>query len=63
MDHSQSSTESMAQHMRATIDQVGDDCWKIEVWTGALMRFASPVPVYEAGNWMKSRAPAPVPAE
>jgi hypothetical protein len=57
MDHSQSTTESMAQHMRATIEQVGDDCWKIEVWTGALMRLASPVPVYDAGNWMKSLAP------
>ena len=30
MDQSQSATEGMAQHLRATIDQVGDDCWKIE---------------------------------
>jgi hypothetical protein len=63
MTRHQGSTESMAEHMRASIDQVGDDCWKIEVWTGALMRLASPVPVYEAGNWLKFLAPAPVPAE
>jgi hypothetical protein len=53
MDHSKSSTESRARHLIEAIEQVGDDCWKIEVWTGALLRFASPVPVYDPGNWMQ----------
>jgi len=65
MDHSESSTESMAQHLIETIEQVGDDCWTIEVWAGTLLRLASPIPVYESGNWIQYLAPprAPVPAE
>jgi hypothetical protein len=54
MDRSENSTESMAQHLIETIEQVGDDCWKIEVWADALVRFASPGLVYEPGNWVRS---------
>ncbi len=53
MDEGQKSTESRARHLLDAIDQVGDDCWKIEVWTGALLRFASPVPAYEPGDWLR----------
>jgi hypothetical protein len=59
MNQSRSSTESMARHLIETIDQVGDDCWKIEVWTGALMRFAAPVPVYEPSEWGRFLVPMP----
>jgi hypothetical protein len=55
MDHSESSTESMARHLIETIGQVDDDFWKIEVWASALQRFASPVPVYDPGNWDAAR--------
>jgi hypothetical protein len=63
MDQDKNSTQSMAQHLIETIEQVGDHCWK--VWTGALMRFASPVPVYEPGRWSLSAPskPALVPAQ
>jgi hypothetical protein len=54
MDHIESSTESRARHLIEAIEQVGDDCWKIEVWTGALLRFGSPAPVYHPGNWMQA---------
>jgi hypothetical protein len=54
MDQNESSTESRARHLIEAIEQVGDDCWKIEVWTGALLRFAAPVPVYDPGNWMQA---------
>jgi hypothetical protein len=64
MDRNATSTESQAQHLIETIEQVGEDCWKIDVWAGALVRFASPVPVYEPGDWSASlvatRAAAPV---
>jgi hypothetical protein len=60
MDHSESSTESMAQNLREQIEQVGHGCWKIEVWAGALLRLASPVPVYEPGTWIRCLAPRPV---
>jgi hypothetical protein len=65
MNRSESSTESMAQHLIKTIEQVDDDFWKIEVWTSALLRFASPVPVYDPGNWTQRVASmrAPIPAE
>jgi hypothetical protein len=54
MDQNESSTESRARHLIEAIEQVGDDCWKIEVWAGALLRFASPVPVYDPGNWLQA---------
>ena len=54
MDRNATSTESQAQHLIETIEQVGEDCWKIEVWAGALVRFAAPVPVYEPGDWSAS---------
>jgi hypothetical protein len=65
MDHSENSIESMAGHLIKTIVQVGDDFWKIEVWTGALLKFASPVPVYDPGNWSRCSASvrAPIPSE
>jgi hypothetical protein len=62
MDQDTSSTQSMARHLIETIEQVGDDCWKIEVWTDALMRFAAPVPVYEPGRWSLSAPSKPAPA-
>ena len=55
MDHSESSTESMAQHLIKTIEQFDDDFWKIEVWASALLRFASAVPVYDPGDWIAAR--------
>jgi hypothetical protein len=58
MDQSRSSTESMALHLREASEQVGDHCWKIELWTDVLRRFASPVPVYDPANWLQfSRIP------
>jgi hypothetical protein len=58
MDRNATSTESQAQHLIETIEQVGEDCWKIEVWAGALARFASLVPVYEPDDWSASLVPA-----
>jgi hypothetical protein len=65
MDRNATSTESQAQHLIETIDQVGEDCWKIEVWAGALARFAALVPVYDPGDWSASLVPVRVaiPAE
>jgi hypothetical protein len=54
MDRNATSTESQALHLIETIEQVGEDCWKIDVWAGALARFAAPVPVYEPGDWSAS---------
>jgi len=54
MDQNESSTESRARHLIEAIEQAGDHCWKIEVWTGALLRFAAPVPVYDPSNWMQA---------
>ena len=54
MDRSAISTESQAQHLIDAIEQVSEDCWKIDVWAGALVRFAAPVPVYESGDWSAS---------
>jgi hypothetical protein len=63
MDHSESSTESMARHLIKTIEQVSDDFWKIEIWTGALLRFTSPAPVYDPDKWTRCLASmrAPIP--
>jgi hypothetical protein len=58
MDHTASPTECLARRLTEKIEQVSADFWKIEVWAGALSRFASPVPVYEPGNWNRhTRAP------
>ena len=54
MDRNPTSTEDKAQHLIETIDLVGEDCWKIDVWAGALVRFATPVPVYAPGDWSAS---------
>ncbi len=65
MDRNATSTESQARHLIETIEQVGEDFWKIDVWAGALVRLASPVPVYEPGDWSASLVamPAAVAAE
>ena len=51
MDQSRTSTESMARHLLELIEQVGKECWKIEVWADTLLRLASPIPVYETDHW------------
>jgi hypothetical protein len=65
MDRNAPSTESRAQHLIEAIEQVGEDCWRIDVWAGALARFAALVPVYEPGDWSRSLVPrrAAAPAE
>ena len=62
MDRNATSTEDKAQHLIELIEQVGEDCWKIDVWAGALVRFAAPVPVYETGDWSASLLASPAAA-
>ena len=65
MDRNATSTQDQARQLIETIEQVGEDCWKIDVWAGALVRFATPVPVYAPGDWSASlvATPAAAPAE
>jgi hypothetical protein len=65
MTHSEDAIDSKAHRLIEAVEQVGDDIWKIEVWAGALLGFASLAPVYEPCNWLHRLAPtgAPVPAE
>lgn len=62
MADNESSIESSAQHLIEAIEKVGDGIWKIEVWASALLRFVSPVPVYEPGNWSQCLAATRAPA-
>jgi hypothetical protein len=62
MAHNESSIESRAGHLIEAIENVGDGIWKIEVWVSALLRFVSPVPVYEPGDWSRCLAATRAPA-
>jgi hypothetical protein len=57
MAHNENPIESRAEHLIEAIETVGDGIWKIEVWASALLRFVSPVPVYEPGNWSRCWLP------
>jgi hypothetical protein len=45
--------EIKAQSPDRTFEQVGEQVWRIDIWTEALMRFASSVPIYEPDIWFK----------
>jgi hypothetical protein len=45
--------ETKARNVARALDQVGEDVWRIEIWTETLMRFASSVPIYEPNIWFK----------
>lgn len=64
MDRNSSSTKGQAQRLIELIQQVDEDCRKVAVWAGALVRFAAPVLVYAPGDWSASlvAARAAVPA-
>jgi len=46
--------EITAQTLARALEQVGEHVWRIEIWTGALIRFASSVPIYEPDTWFES---------
>jgi hypothetical protein len=50
MADNESSIEGSARHLIEAVEKVGDGIWKVEVWASALLRFVSPVPVYEPGS-------------
>jgi hypothetical protein len=45
--------ETKAQSLGRALEQVGEHLWRIEIWTGTLMRFASSVPIYEPDIWFE----------
>jgi hypothetical protein len=49
--------ETKAQSLAKAADQIDEDVWRIEVWTAALLRFASSVPVYEPNIWLDRMGP------
>jgi hypothetical protein len=59
MTHSDG-TENQAQRLLEAIEQVGEDAWKIEVWTTMLQGLASAVPVYEPDSWSRCLAAEPL---
>ena len=51
--------EIKAQNLDRALEQAGEHAWRIEIWTGALMRFASSVPIYEPDIWLKGIGQTP----
>jgi hypothetical protein len=45
--------EIKAHSLDRTFEQVGEQIWRIDIWTESLMRFASSVPIYEPEIWFK----------
>ena len=51
--------EIKAQIRDRTFEQVDEQVWRIDIWTEALMRFATSVPICEPDTWFKGMGHAP----